>query len=136
MGKVGQPSIVKKALDLLTHALPEKKEIIMTYAQQLRREGKQEGRQEGMQLGRQEGMQLGKQEGMRLGKQEGMQLGKQEGMQLGKQEGMRLGKQEGMQLGKQEGIREIAKNMLKKACSTALIAQVTGLSQEEIHTLK
>ena len=100
MGKVGQPSIVKKALDLLTHALPEKKEMIMTYAQQLRREGKQEG------------------------------------MQLGRQEGMQLGKQEGMQLGKQEGRREIAKNMLKKAFSTALITQVTGLSQEEIHTLK
>ncbi|MCG8339709.1 MAG: hypothetical protein MI674_00320 [Cytophagales bacterium] len=68
----------------------------MTYAQQLRRESKQEGRQEGMQLG----------------------------------------KQEGMQLGRQEGIREIVKNMLRQACSTELIAQVTGLSNEEIHKLK
>ena len=53
-----------------------------------------------------------------------------------KQEGMQLGKQEGMQLGRQEGIREIVKNMLKQACSTELIAQVTGLSDEEIHKLK
>ena len=92
MGNVGNPIIVKKALDLLTNALPEKKEIIMTYAQQLRRESKQEG--------------------------------------------IQLGKQEGMQLGRQEGIREIVKNMLKQACSTELIAQVTGLSDEEIHKLK
>ena len=100
MGNVGNPIIVKKALDLLSNALPEKKEIIMTYAQQLRKESKQEG------------------------------------MQLGRQEGMQLGRQEGMQLGRQEGIKEIVKNMLKQACGTELIAQVTGLSEEEINKLK
>ncbi len=50
------------------------------------------------------------------------------------------GKQEGMELGKQEGEQakalEIARNMLNNGLEVALIAQLTGLTQEDIKALR
>ncbi len=88
--------------------IPFYEDKIMSYAEELRKEG--------MQLGRQEGMQLGKQEGMQLGKQEGMQLGRQEGTH--------------------EAQLKIAKNLLKSGVDDKIVVQSTELDQIEIDKLK
>jgi predicted transposase/invertase (TIGR01784 family) len=71
-----------------------------------------------------------------LAVKQGMELGKQEGIELGKQEGIELGKQEGIELGKQEEKLEIVRNMLSQGLDSALIAQITGLSLEQIEGLR
>jgi predicted transposase YdaD len=68
--------------------------------------------------------------------QRGREEGKQEGIELGKQEGIELGKQEGIELGKQEGIEAVARNMLNNGIDVALIAQMTGLTIEQVTALR
>ena len=80
----------------------------------------EEGRKEGVQQGRKEG------------RKEGMQEGRKEGMQ----EGVQKGRKEGMQTGLQKGRKEIALNMLKAKIDASRIAQMTGLSEEEIQELQ
>jgi predicted transposase/invertase (TIGR01784 family) len=51
----------------------------------------------------------------------------------------RMGKEEGLELGKQEGIEiaihRVAKNMLEKGKPISEIAEMTGLTEEEIRGL-
>ena len=51
----------KKIFNFIEKVLTDKKDLIMTYAQQLRQEGMQQGMQQGMQEGMQQGMQQGMQ---------------------------------------------------------------------------
>ncbi|WP_419214805.1 Rpn family recombination-promoting nuclease/putative transposase [Wolbachia endosymbiont of Rhagoletis cingulata] len=60
------------------------------------------------------------------------QEGRQEGRQKGRQEGIQIGHQKG----KIEGKIEVAKNSLKAGVSIDVIAQITGLSLDEIKQLK
>jgi predicted transposase YdaD len=83
------------------------KEVAMTLADSLRREGRQEGIQEGMQ----EGMQKGRQEGI----QEGMQKGRQEGIQ--------------------EGQSKLIKNLLATGMSIEQIAMAANLTTDEVEQL-
>ena len=71
-------------------------------------------------------------ESMKKGLQEGLEKGMQEGMQKGMQEGM----QKGMQKGIQEGREQVASNLLKGKADISFIAEMTGLSVEEIKKLK
>jgi len=56
MGSVGEEAIVEKALSLFLEQQPEKRDIIMTYAQSLENRGMQQGIQQGMQQGMQQGV--------------------------------------------------------------------------------
>ncbi|MDR1482194.1 MAG: hypothetical protein LBI74_06165 [Synergistaceae bacterium] len=58
--------------------------------------------------------------------------GRQEGMQKGIQEGIQKGRQDGIQEGKQAA----ARSMLARNMPLTLISEISGLSIEEIKTLK
>ncbi|OBR68069.1 hypothetical protein A7K91_07585 [Paenibacillus oryzae] len=53
-----------------------------------------------------------------------------------KQAGLQAGMQAGMQAGKQAGIKEVARNMLALNIDVATIAKATGLTEQEIDSLK
>jgi predicted transposase/invertase (TIGR01784 family) len=68
--------------------------------------------------------------------QKGLLEGKQEGLLEGKQEGLLEGKQEGLLEGERAGKLKTAKAMFNKGLDVDFIAEVTGLSIEEIEQLK
>lgn len=72
-------------------------------------------------------------------KEEGLQEGIQQGVQQGIQQGIQQGMQQGREIGREEGIQEerikTAANLKKLGIEASLIAQATGLSQEEIENL-
>ena len=76
----------------------------------------------------------------RKGIEKGIQLGRTEGIQLGRTEGIQLGRTEGIQLGEARGIQlgrtETARNLLRMGLDSARIAEATGLTLEEVKTLK
>ncbi|MGK7882208.1 MAG: hypothetical protein AB4060_19225, partial [Crocosphaera sp.] len=49
---------------------------------------------------------------------------------------LREGKEEGMQEGIKEGVEKVARNMIENALNIELIAQLTGLSLEQIQQLQ
>ena len=71
-------------------------------------------------------------QGYRDGLSQGKAEGKAEGFSQGKAEGNAEGRTEG----KSERNIEIARNMLSKAMEVELISEITGLSIEEINSLK
>ena len=62
----------------------------------------------------------------------GIEKGRTEGMKLGEAKGIQLGRTEGMKLGR----TETARNLLRMGMEFRLIAEATGLSLEEISSLK
>ena len=70
-------------------------------------------------------------EGMAEGRAEGMA----EGMAEGRAEGMAEGVAKGMEKGIAEAKAEDAKKMIAKGCDNAFIAEITGLSVEQIERL-
>ena len=70
------------------------------------------------------------------GYRDGLSQGKADGFSQGKAEGREEGKAEGISEGKNERNTEIARNMLSKAMEVELISEITGLSIEEINSLK
>ena len=60
-----------------------------------------------------------------------MELNYAEGLERGIEKGLERSRAEGVT----EGIRAMARNMKKEKCDVALIARITGLSQEEIERL-
>ncbi len=99
-----------------------------TFKARIAEMGRQEGLQTGLRTGREEGLQTG----LRTGRQEGLRTGRQEGLQTGRQEGL----QKGLQTGREEGIRETARSMFSKGFSAHDIQDVTGLSDEEMRTVR
>ncbi|MCP4148514.1 MAG: hypothetical protein GY757_12280 [bacterium] len=71
----------------------------------------------------------------RLNQEEGFEKGKKEGIEEGKKEGIEEGIEESKKEGKVESKREIAKKSLEKGIPPDLVADITGLSVEEIETL-
>ncbi len=71
-----------------------------------------------------------------MGRQEGLQTGRQEGLQTG----LRTGRQEGLQAGRAEGHieerRKNARSMFLEGLSTEAVQRITGLSDEEILTVR
>ncbi|MDR1543937.1 MAG: Rpn family recombination-promoting nuclease/putative transposase [Prevotellaceae bacterium] len=79
----------------------------------------------------------GMERGMEKGMEKGIEKGMKKGIKKGMEEGMKKGIKKGMEKGKAEQNIEIAKKMLKKELfSFEDIAEITGLSIEEIETLK
>lgn len=90
-------------------------------------------------IGLEIGMAKGLEAGIAKGIEKGMAKGIEEGMAKGIEEGMAKGIEEGMAKGIEEGIEktrlENAKKMLVKGFSVSDIADITGLSVEEINSL-
>ncbi|MDR2232032.1 MAG: Rpn family recombination-promoting nuclease/putative transposase [Tannerella sp.] len=59
-----------------------------------------------------------------------------EGREEGLKEGLKEGKKEGLKEGLKEGKKEVAKTALSKGIDTQTIAEITGLSIEEIEKLR
>ena len=64
--------------------------------------------------------------------QAGVNNGKEEGEKLGRAEGERLGREKG----RAETMKEVAKKLLKQNMEIESVAEITGLSIEEIEKLK
>jgi len=66
--------------------------------------------------------------------------GKEEGVAIGKEEGVAIGKEEGITIGEARGetknALQNARNMKAKGFNTAVICEITGLSEEEVDRLK
>jgi len=81
-----------------------------------------------------EGLQQGIQQGRQEGLQEGIVQGLQEGRQEGRQEGLQEGLQEGIEKGRLE-MAQLIKNLRLSGMNDAKIAQMAGLSEEEIKAI-
>ena len=68
--------------------------------------------------------------------EEEYQLGIEYAKEEGKKEGIEEGIEKGIELGKLQGIKKIAKSMLDKNMDIKNIVDITGLSEEEILSLK
>jgi predicted transposase/invertase (TIGR01784 family) len=73
--------------------------------------------------------------GYNEGMEKGMQKGMEKGMQKGMEEGMQKGMEEGMQKGMEKKSFEIAKRMKQSGMSDDVIAEMTGLSIDNIDSL-
>ena len=84
-----------------------------------------------MELNYAEGLERGIEKGLERGIEKGLERGRAEGVAKGRAEG----RAEGMAKGRTEGIWAMARNMKSKSFDASLIAEITGLSQEEIEKL-
>ena len=78
-----------------------------------------------------EGHEKGLQEGREEGREEGLKEGREEGLKEGREEGLREGREEG----REEGKLSIACNMKRKGYPSEIIAELTGLSINDIEKL-
>ncbi len=91
---------------------------------------------EGIAKGRIEGLEQGMEKGILKGRVEGLEQGMEKGILKGMERGILKGQQEGLRTGREEGIRETARSMFSKGFSAHDIQDVTGLSDEEIRTVR
>ena len=61
---------------------------------------------------------------------------KEEGIEQGMKKGLEQGREKGREEGMEKGMALVASNMLKNKMNMDLVAQMTGLSEEEILKLK
>ena len=64
-----------------------------------------------------------------------MSLARQEGLELGLERGLEQGRTEGEPVGRKEMRLELARAMKDKGLETEAIAEITGLTAEEIEIL-
>ena len=94
-----------------------------------------EGRAEGLAEGRAEGLAKGRAEGLAEGRAEGLAKGRTEGLAEGHAEGLAKGRTEGLAEGIEQANRQNARSMKAKGIPVDLIAEITGLSVQEINSL-
>nr|VFJ54163.1 MAG: Predicted transposase YdaD [Candidatus Kentron sp. FM]VFK12573.1 MAG: Predicted transposase YdaD [Candidatus Kentron sp. FM] len=63
------------------------------------------------------------------------QKGLQKGLQQGRQEGIQLGKEKGLQEGEYKKATEVARVAMAKGMDIGIVAEISGLSEEEIRRL-
>ncbi|MDR0625409.1 MAG: Rpn family recombination-promoting nuclease/putative transposase [Holosporales bacterium] len=77
---------------------------------------------------------------MTVAREKGLEEGFAIGEEKGKEEGIAIGKEEGIAIGKEEGIatgmKQAACSMLKEGLSVEVVSKCTGLSVEEVESLK
>ncbi len=96
------------------------------------REGIAKGRIEGLE----QGITKGRAEGIEKGILKGLRTGREEGLQTGREEGLQKGLQAGRAEGHIEERRKNARSMFSKGFSAHDIQDVTGLSDEEMRTVR
>jgi len=74
--------------------------------------------------------------GLREGRAEGREEGREEGRVLGKEEGRAEGIVEGLEKGMLQEKLNTAKKLLQKGMALSEVAEITGLSSEEIEGLR
>ena len=62
--------------------------------------------------------------------------GREEGHKVGKEEGLKVGREEGRAEGVKQNSFDIAKRMLEKGIDIETISELTGLTAEEVSSLK
>lgn len=86
-----------------------------------------------------EGHARGHEMGLAEGRAEGLKEGRAEGLEEGRAEGLEEGRAKGLEEGRAEGRTEerleIARNLKKSGVPVAIIAQTTGLGEDEINAL-
>lgn len=100
-----------------------------------RAEGRAEGLAEGRAEGHAEGLAKGRAEGLAEGRAEGLAKGRTEGLAEGHAEGLAKGRTEGLAEGIEQANRQNARSMKAKGIPVDLIAEITGLSVQEINSL-
>ncbi len=74
------------------------------------------------------------------GREEGREEGRKEGLEEGHKKGHKEGKEEGLKEGRAEGVKQnsfdIAKRMLEKGIDIETISELTGLTAEEVSSLR
>ena len=85
--------------------------------------------------GKIEGFAEGREEGLKKGRAEGREEGRAEGREEGRAEGRAEGRIEGLAEGRTEERLKNAKAMKRKGIATNMIAEITGLDEEEIEKL-
>ncbi len=75
-------------------------------------------------------------EGIAKGRIEGLAQGMERGKVEGLAQGMERGKVEGLAQGMERGIRETARSMFLEGLSTEAVQRITGLSDEEMRTVR
>lgn len=111
----------------------------VTIAREMREAAEAEGRAEGLAKGRAEGRAEGIAEGRKEGIAEGRKEGIAKGLEEGRREGKREGRAEGERIGEARGEQAkqnyIISNMFAKGLDIKLIAELTGLTEEEVNAL-
>jgi len=72
----------------------------------------------------------------KMGIVEGFEKGLEKGMEKGEKKGREEGLQEGIEQGREETLRQMVAGMLKKGIDTSTIAEISGMSEEEIAALQ
>ena len=72
----------------------------------------------------------------KLGKEQGMKEGKEQGMKEGEEQGMKEGKEQGIKEGIKKERIEIAKKMKEQNMNVEDIIKITGLTKDEIESIK
>ena len=70
-----------------------------------------------------------------IGKEDGLAEGLQQGLEQGMEKGLQQGREEGLAQGNVQGIAKVARNMLSMGLAADVIAQATGLTQEQLEAL-
>nr|VFJ72848.1 MAG: DNA repair protein RadC [Candidatus Kentron sp. FW] len=92
-------------------------------------------REQAVRAAREEGEREGEGIGMRRGLREGRREGMEMGMEKGREEGLQEGEMKGKEEGKKEKAVEIARAALAKGLDVGMVAEISGLSEEEIKKL-
>ena len=69
------------------------------------------------------------------GIKQGKEIGREEGKEEGRKKGLEEGQKEGREQGKKEKQKEIAKKLKEQKMPTKQIAEITGLSEEEVESI-
>jgi hypothetical protein len=94
--------------------------------------GLEEGRAKGLEEGRVKGMEEGRVKGLEEGRAKGMEEGRAKGMEEGRVKGLEEGRAQGLEEGAQDKAADIARKMKSKGMAVSEIAELTGLTVDEI----
>lgn len=92
-------------------------------------------REKALQDGKLQGLELGLQQGLQQGLEQGLEQGKQIGIEEGKTLGLEQGKALGLEQGALQKARDMARSMKARGMDEAMIADIAGLSQQEVRDL-
>ena len=94
--------------------------------------GLEEGRAKGLEEGRVKGLEEGRVKGLEEGRVKGLEEGRAKGMEEGRVKGLEEGRAQGLEEGAQDKAADIARKMKSKGMAVSEIAELTGLTVDEI----
>jgi flagellar biosynthesis/type III secretory pathway protein FliH len=87
------------------------------------------------QQGIEKGIEKGREEGIEQGIEVGIEQGREEGIEVGIEKGREEGIEVGIEKGREDAIRRTALAMFVRGIDPVLIADVTGLTEDELNAL-